>query len=98
MRQSVASNFAVLLAVLSWPLACYGVMSQLGDYAPSTPREILAANHHRSVAVLVAGLLCFSSSLWLSGYSFSAAKVRSVVAAVLCLALLSVAIVGMWPW
>jgi hypothetical protein len=96
MRQSTASNLAIVLAALAWPLAFYGAMSQLGDYAPSTPREIIETNQHRSTSILAVGLLCWVGSIWLSGYSFTAAKIRAVIASVACLVLLVVAIVGMW--
>jgi len=94
MKHSTASNLAIVLAALAWPLAFYGAMSQLGDYDPSTPREVIAAHQHLSISILAAGLLLLASSLWLSGYSFPGAKIRSVVASVMCLAPLSIA---MWP-
>ncbi|WDS35243.1 hypothetical protein [Pseudoxanthomonas sp.] len=96
MKRSTASNVAIALAVFSWPLVCYGAMSQLGDYAPSTPNEVIVASRHRSFSILVVGLLCWVSSIWLSGYGFSGAKVRSSIAFAGCLSLPLVAIVGLW--
>ncbi|MDR6841505.1 hypothetical protein [Pseudoxanthomonas sacheonensis] len=96
MRQTTASNLALALVVLAWPLAYFGVMSQLGDYAPSTPRAVIEANSHRSTIILLAGLLCLFSSLWLSGYSFAGAKIRSVVAAIACVAPMAIVILALW--
>ena len=98
MKQTSASNLAIALALLAWPLTFYGAMSQIGDYASGTPRAIIVANHLRSVLVLSTGLLFFFGSLWLSGYSFSGAKKRSVVAAMVCLSpIVVIAIAGLWP-
>lgn len=96
MRQSVASNLAVGLALLAWPLIIYGLMSQLGDYHPSTASEVVAANRRTSVAVLSAGFLCFLGALWLSGFSFTGAKVRSLLAATCCAALITFGVISLW--
>lgn len=96
MRQSVASNLAVGLALLAWPLIVYGFMSQLGDYHPSTPSEVIAANRRTSVGVLLTGFLCFLGALWLSGFSFTGAKVRSLLAATCCTALVTFGVIGLW--
>ncbi len=96
MRQSVASNIAVGLALLAWPLIIYGLMSQLGDYHPSTPSEVIAANRRASVAVLSTGFLCFLGALWLSGFSFTGAKVRSLLAAACCTALITFGLISLW--
>ena len=96
MRQSVSSNLAVGLALLAWPLIIYGLMSQLGDYHPSMPSEVIAANRRTSVAVLSAGFLCFLGALWLSGYSFTGAKARSLFAAAFCTALIAFGVISLW--
>lgn len=96
MRQTSASNLALLLAVLAWPLIYYGIMSQLGDYRPGTPTEVILANQRISVAVLSVGFLSFLGSLWLSGYGFIGAKVRSTLAALICTGLIAFGIVGLW--
>lgn len=96
MRQSVASNLAIALAMLAWPLIIYGLMSQLGDYRPSTPSEIIVASRRTSVAVLSAGFLCFLGALWLSGFSFTGAKTRALLAAACCTALIAFGVVSLW--
>lgn len=96
MRQSTASNLAIVLAILAWPLVIYGVMSQLGDYHPSVPQEIITANQRTSIAILSAGFLCFMGALWLAGYGFTGARIRSLFAAACCLGLVSFGIVGVW--
>ncbi len=96
MKQSSASNLAIALAMLAWPLTYYGVMSQLGDYQPDTSHEVIEANRRISVAVLSVGFLCFIGSLWLSGYSFIGAKVRSSIAAIGCTGLVVFGVFGLW--
>ncbi|MBN8726280.1 MAG: hypothetical protein J0H15_01065 [Xanthomonadales bacterium] len=96
MRQTTASNLALLLAVLAWPLIYYVLMSQLGDYRPGTPSEVILANRRVSVAVLSAGFLSFLGALWLSGYSFTGAKMRSTLAALVCVGLIAFGIAGLW--
>ena len=85
MKQGTASNLAIALAVVAWPLACGGALSQLGDYAPGVSQAVIEADRHRSMAVLMTGLLCLLVSLWLSGYSFSGARIRSLIATVACM-------------
>lgn len=95
MKQATASNWAIGLVMLSWPLIYYGFVSQLGDYSPSTPQQVMDSNHLRSGLVLFVGLLCFIGSLWLAGFAFSGAKLRSSVVAVASLASLMVLVVAM---
>ncbi len=98
MKQSTASNIALILAVLAWPLCFYGLLSQLGDYAPGTPSHIIESSRLKSFVALTAGLLSFLSSLWLSGFAFSGAKLRSAAATIASLGLLFTAIIDMRPW
>ena len=77
MKHTSAANLALLLVVAGWLLAYYGVMSQLGDPSPSVPHAQIEASRHLSLAILFAGVVSILVALWLSGYSFSAAKVRA---------------------
>lgn len=95
-KQTTASNLALVLVAIAWALVCYGALSQMGDYAPATPRAVIEANRHRSTLIWLFGLLCLIGSLWLSGYGFAAAKVRSVLAAVACVAPLLVVVFALW--
>ena len=76
-------NLALVLAAAGWLLASYGVMSQLGDPAPTVPRSVIEAHRHVSTTILLLGVICLLSALWLSGRTFLEAKKRSVLAAVL---------------
>jgi hypothetical protein len=96
MKQPVASNCALLLAILSWPLIIYGLMSQLGDYHPSVSREVITANRRLSVSILSAGFLCFLAFMWLAGYSYTGARVRALLAAACCTGLLVLGIFTLW--
>ena len=75
------ANLALVLAVMGWLLAYYGVMSQLGDPAPTVPRMVIEGRRHVSLTVLLVGVIFLLSSLWLSGRSFTEARKRSLLAA-----------------
>jgi hypothetical protein len=83
MSASRLANLALILAVTGWLLAFYGVMSQLGDPAPTVPRSVIESHRHVSLTVLMVGVMFLLSSLWLSGRSFVGAKKRSLLAATL---------------
>ena len=80
MSASRSANLALVLVVLGWLLAYYGVMSQFGDPAPSVARSVIESQRHVSLAVWLLGLMCLVGSLWLSGRSFAAARRRSLLA------------------
>lgn len=97
MKQSAASNVALALAILAWPLCYYGVLSRLGGYAPDTPKALIERQQLISSAVLFAGLLSLYVSLCLGGFGFSGAKIRSLVAIVVCLGLPLLAVLALTP-
>lgn len=77
------ANLALVLAVAGWMLASYCVMSQLGDPVPTMSRSIIEGHRHVSTTILLLGVICLFSSLWLSGRAFPEAKKRSVLAVAL---------------
>lgn len=77
------ANLGLVLAVCGWLLAYYGVMSQLGDPAPTVPRSVIESHKHASLTALLIGAICLLSSLWLSGRSFTEARKRSLVSTAL---------------
>ena len=81
MDRTRAANLALLLVVVGWLLAFCGVTLQLGDPGPTISHAQIEANRLRSFAVLLVSIVCLLSSLWLSGYGFLVARVRSIVAA-----------------
>ena len=97
MKQSTASNVALALAALAWPLCYYGLLSRLGDFAPDTPRDLIERQARISSVVLSAGLLSLCVSLCLGGFSFSGAKVRSLIAIVASFGLVLIAIFALSP-
>jgi hypothetical protein len=92
MKQTSAANLAFLLVATGWVLAFYGVMSQLGDPSPSVPREQIEAARHLSLVILCVGVMCVLAALWLTGYSFSGARIRASICAAL-IVLPSVAVI-----
>lgn len=83
MSASRLANLALVLVVTGWFLAFYGVMSQLGDPSPTVPRAVIENQRHVSITVLLIGVMCLLSSLWLSGFSFAEARKRSMLTAAL---------------
>ena len=77
------ANLGLVLAVGGWLLAFYGVMSQLGDPAPTVPRSVIESHRHASLTALLIGVICLLSSLWLSGRSFTEARKRSLISTAL---------------
>lgn len=93
MSASRLANLALILVATGWLLAVYGVMSQLGDPAPTVARSVIESQRHVSITVLLIGVMCLLSSLWLSGRSFVEARKRSLLAAAL-IALPAIAVVA----
>jgi hypothetical protein len=62
----------------------YGFMSQLGEPARNTTQAQINSMHNFSVVVLATGCISLFFSLWLSGYSFSDAKLRASLALAGC--------------
>ncbi|WP_426687199.1 hypothetical protein [Rhodanobacter ginsengiterrae] len=82
-KQTAAANLALVLVVVGWLLAYYGVVSQLGDPSQSIPHTQLEAARHLSLAAVCFGVVCISAALWLAGFSFPAARVRATVCSAL---------------
>jgi hypothetical protein len=83
MKQTTAVNLALFLVVVGWLMAYYGVMSQLGDPSPTAVHAHIEAARKLSRSVLFIGLVSILAALWLSGYGFTAAKVRASICSAL---------------
>ena len=84
MKGTHAANVSLVLSAIGAPLIFFGFFSMLGDPAPSVSAEDISAAMFRSQVVLICGLFSIAASLWLSGYAFTAAPKRCVLAVVLC--------------
>jgi hypothetical protein len=82
---SSAANLSLILLVVGWLVAAYGVLSQLGDPNPHTPAAVIENERRFSGAMLGTGILLLLVSVWLSGYSFAHAKWRASITMVGCL-------------
>lgn len=91
MKPSYAANTALALVAFGWLFAFYGVFSQLGHPAPQIPASVIEAALIRSRLILLTGVVALFVSLWLSGYAFTQARWRSLIAA-LSIALPAIAI------
>ena len=96
MKQKTQSSFAIVLALLAWPISYYGFTQQWIDYARGTPVEYISAARNRATVIIAVGLLCLFGGLWLSGKSFAVAKGRSLSALGICLAYFAVLVYTMW--
>ncbi|KGQ19265.1 hypothetical protein LF41_2911 [Lysobacter dokdonensis DS-58] len=97
MKQATASNIALALAILAWPLCSYGFFSLLVDFVPDTPRDVIEPHQLASYVALLAGLLSLLASLCLCAFGFSGAKVRSLIAIAVCLGLILLAVLTLVP-
>jgi|SRR6185437_433571 len=86
MKQTTAANTSLVLVVLGWPLTYYGFLSNAGDgdFSPSLSHAEIVAAQHQAVAMLLIGMACLISALWLSGYAFSSARFRATIALAAC--------------
>lgn len=78
-----SGNLALVLAVVGWALATYGVLSQMGDPWPLERPPGFERARAISAVLLLIGLLCLTASLWFSGRAFAGARKRSLLGAAL---------------
>lgn len=84
MKPSVAANLALSAAVVSAPLLFFGFTGFLGDPSPRMSEADVARHIHEADALVGSGFFTLFASFWLSGYSFAAARVRSLIALLIC--------------
>jgi len=79
----LAANLAIVFSLAGGPLFL-SILGVLGDPWPRpSPEEMETARLYSDIYFFT-GVTLLVSSLWLSGYSFSAAPRRSLVAFALC--------------
>jgi hypothetical protein len=84
MKQSSVANLALFLVISGWGLVFLGVASRLSAPPPT------------SNIIFYLGILCVLSSFWLSGYSFSVAKIRAGICAVVALLPTVIFLIYVW--
>lgn len=94
MPPKTAANIAITITLLGWFLCFYGVVSQLGDPAPTVTAEQIKHMHWLGDLFIAAGFLCFAPALWLAGYSFSLTPKRSIVVVIAVLIPIILAMIG----
>jgi hypothetical protein len=85
MKQATAANLAVLFVALAWMALFIGATLLIADPRPGTPSAEIEATRHLALAIECVGYLLILCSIWLSGYSFVAARWRSIFAMLACL-------------
>jgi hypothetical protein len=74
-----------LFVALAWMALFFGATLLIADPRPGTPSAEIEATRHLALAIECAGYLLVLCSIWLSGYSFVAARWRSILAMLACL-------------
>ncbi|WP_445145031.1 hypothetical protein [Dyella sp. Tek66A03] len=94
MRKATAANIALCLVAIGWLVSYWGVMAHLGDADPRVPREIIEAENRFYWGVFFGGAVLIVVAMWLAGFGYSEAKVRSIaVAAAIVIPLVAL---GVW--
>lgn len=94
MTPKTAANIAIGFTLLGWFLYFYGVVSQLGDPAPTVTNEQIKHMHWLGDLFIAAGFLCLAPALWLAGYSFSLVPKRSILLIIAVLIPITLAMIG----
>lgn len=85
MTKQNAATLSVVMAIVMWPIGAFGIFSTLGDLIPDiTPYEAWQSKALFGGLPMTLAFGLFVSAAWLSGYSFSEAKRRSITSLLLC--------------
>jgi len=77
------ANLALLLVLAGWSLLAWGVVRNLGDPNPMTPRSELEAWREVSLFYMFSGVIVLVASVWLTGRVFEQARFRASLALLL---------------
>lgn len=94
MKKTAAANIALCLVVMGWAASFWGLFAHLGDPDPRAPREVIEAENRFYWALFFVGVVAIASAMWLAGFSYSEAKIRSAFVAAATMAPL----VGLGVW
>jgi hypothetical protein len=81
MRKTTAVNIALCLTVIGWAMSYLGLFAHLGDPNPKVPHEVIEAENRFYWAIFVAGVVLAVGAMWLAGFGYSEAKIRSLITA-----------------
>lgn len=62
-------------------MSCLGLFAHLGDPNPRLPHEVIDAGNRFYWAIFFAGMILVVGAMWLAGFGYSEAKIRSLIAA-----------------
>lgn len=94
MRKSAAANIALCFTALGWVTSYLGVMAHLGDANPNVQHEVIEAENRFYWAIFFVGLVLIASAMWMAGFGYSEAKMRSLITA--ALTIVPLVALGVW--
>jgi len=84
-KGSLAANLAIAFALVGGPLFLK-IIGEMGDPWPPLSAEEVARARFYDLICFFSGVTLLVASLWLSGYAFSSARWRSLLALLLSVA------------
>ena len=95
-RLSLLATAGVLLATLSWIAIVVATLTAFGDPAPGQEtRSTLEGKARFISSLVVVSITSYVTALWISGLTFSAARLRSSIIIALCAGLW---LLGVWMY
>lgn len=85
MRRPTAANIALVFIALGWAISYVGLFTHLGDPNPKVSHEVIEAENKFYWAIFFLGIVLAFGAMWLAGFAYSEAKIRSLIAASMCL-------------
>jgi hypothetical protein len=86
MKQTTAANLSLVLVVMAWAALACSAGAAMVDPGPTVdPSRFFGDQQRTAVLWSNAGLLLLLSGTWLAGHAYTAARVRSVLALLLCI-------------
>ena len=77
MKRTAAANIAMCLTIVGWTMSFVGLFAHLGDPNPKVPHEVIEAENRFYWAIFLVGMILIACAMWLAGFGYLEAKIRS---------------------